>query len=183
MTKTTIPDFLTHLPVHKGYPVPFFAALVDGVPDFRFLDHNKQMMCLAQGLCAICGKPRETLLEGWVISGPMGLTNMVSTDPPMHEQCARYSLKVCPHLAIEKADRRETKLPDGIFSSAGMIKEKPSHLYLVRMRVHTYLKNQHVFLYRPFNWEVYAYENGVLKLNGINEQPVQKIQEESKGKG
>src|SRR5690348_95410 len=100
-----IPERCKKLKVdHRGYPIPYFVSYVDGKPDFRLLDSEKQEICVKYHKCAICG---EKLTEGayFFIGGIMTATNEVSTDPPMHRECAEWSLQICPHLYYEKADR------------------------------------------------------------------------------
>jgi hypothetical protein len=55
-TAPEIPDFLAHLPTHRGLPVPFSQAWFDGKPDFRTIDPDKTILCVLKTLCAICGR-------------------------------------------------------------------------------------------------------------------------------
>lgn len=108
MRKIEIPKFLSHLKVDdRGYPIPFFVGYVDGKPEFRLLDAKKQLLCFDKNLCGVCGLKLHKD-GGFFISGPMGVRNRIATDPPLHRDCAEYSMKFCPHLYFEKADRRET---------------------------------------------------------------------------
>src|SRR6266478_6124981 len=38
-----VPDFLGHLEVFNGYPVPFVQMWIDGKPDFRVIDPEKSL--------------------------------------------------------------------------------------------------------------------------------------------
>lgn len=126
MNHFTIPKELSHLRLDdRGYPIPFFAPIVNGKPNFRFQDPMKQLYCMDAGICPICGKK---LFKDfcYIISGPMGLKNRVSSDAAMHRYCAEFSMTACPHLYFQKAQRKE----DGV--SPFLIKEKPNQLFLVK---------------------------------------------------
>lgn len=99
----TIPDFLSHLPVFAGMPVPFTVFWHDGKPDFRVTDINKRLECYGDSLCAICGR---TMLgaQFWFIGGPASMDSGMFTDGPMHKNCAEYSIKVCPFLAGKRTE-------------------------------------------------------------------------------
>ncbi len=51
-----IPEFLAHLKIYGGYPVPFTQLWASGVPDFRAVDLEHCARCLRDKLCAICGR-------------------------------------------------------------------------------------------------------------------------------
>src|SRR6266849_8195457 len=92
----TIPDHLSHLPVWHELPVPFTVMWIDGVPDFRIVDHEKKHRCVMERLCAICGKRMYTF---WFVGGPLSLEESnLFMDPAQHEQCARYAIQTCPFL-------------------------------------------------------------------------------------
>jgi hypothetical protein len=167
MQKFDIPDFLKHLPIDsRGYPIPFFVTMVKGKPDFRLLDGKKQRRAFFNNLCGICGK--ELFAIAYSISGPLGLRNAVSQDPLMHLECAQFSLKVCPHLHFEKADRRETgDLYKKVMNDKEqdfLVKEKPKELYLVTAMNWVILDLGSSFLYKfdVKGYEKYHYENGTL---------------------
>jgi hypothetical protein len=167
----SIPKELAHLKIdERGYPIPFFVAKIEGKPDFRILDAKKQLLSADQKLCAICGRK---LAKDYVyfISGPMGVQNCVSSDPPMHRVCAEYSLQVCPHLYYEKAERNERgelyqKLKDGK-SADFLIPDKPSVFHMVRANKWEFKRTQGVnlFHFRVASFETYSYENGHLLKN------------------
>ena len=106
--KTVIPDFLAHLPVHRGLPVPFTAMWVNGEPDFRVVDFPKRLSCVNERLCAICGR---TLGEyAWFIGGPKSLeVSHLFMDPPQHEHCARFAIATCPFLNGTVTETNRTK--------------------------------------------------------------------------
>ena len=57
----------------------------------------------------------------------MGLINAVVSDEPLHEDCARFSLRYCPHLHYEKSERR----PGPAQALPTQAHEKPDRLYLI----------------------------------------------------
>jgi hypothetical protein len=80
----------------RGYPVPYFVAWVDGKPDFRIADARAHLNCIQEKLCWICGQKLGKHLA--FVIGSMCVVNRVSAEPPMHRDCALYSVQVCPFL-------------------------------------------------------------------------------------
>lgn len=176
MRKITIPKFLSHLPVDgRGYPIPFFVAMPGGKPDFRLLDERKQLTCIKHHLCSICGKQlfKSTY---YFISGPYGVNNRIATDPPMHLECAEYSMETCPHLLLQKAERRdrddlmvelEKNNPQ---HAANKQIPKPDKLYLVKARnykVEIQTGNSAKMLrFTPTALWEYEYRDGILVKTG-----------------
>lgn len=97
-----IPEQMMHLPKdRRGYPVPF-NALIDrnGQPHFAINPEEKRQAILRNDLCSICGKK---LLRGrWMVGGPASAFHKdgAYNDPPVHHECGRYALQVCPYLAM-----------------------------------------------------------------------------------
>lgn len=116
----------------RGYPVfvcvtPAGGVPEDGVVDFRLLNLDHHVRCARQSLCAICG--RRLHRDYVFIGGPMCCQNRVFGDGPMHEQCARYALAVCPYLT--NAHREYSQTPsEGSFHDPNVILEKPERLLL-----------------------------------------------------
>ena len=115
VTKTTIPT-----PPHaikdsyKGYPIPYSIAWKDGVPQFQYVDPDKLRSILKIGLCGICGNVLRSGIKAWIAGVSVLTRRLWYGDPPMHQECAEYSLKVCPYLSHERV-REETEegtLPD-----------------------------------------------------------------------
>lgn len=127
-----IPDRLKSLKVDpRGYPIPFFIPIdKDGKPDFKYMDARKQMICVKYKVCMICGQPLNKN-EFYYISGPVGLKNKVASDPAMHEECAKFSLEICPHMLFQKAKRTSEDQPEvkDIFMDT-----KPDQVFLVGAR-------------------------------------------------
>jgi hypothetical protein len=108
---TPMPPRIARLPRSaNGYPVPWFVAWYDGVPDFRVIDREKYRPALRESRCWLCGD-RLGAYKTFPI-GPMCAVNRISSEPPSHLDCATYAARVCPFLARPHAKRRETGLPD-----------------------------------------------------------------------
>lgn len=105
-----MPDGISRLPVDRGYPVPFFAAVIDGKPDIRRVSAAKFHRCIKERLCWLCG---EGLGEEVTFVLPVeALQAGKWTEPPCHLECARYAMAVCPFiLNPERAYRSGTKCP------------------------------------------------------------------------
>lgn len=166
MPNVHIPSFLKHLKINdKGYPIPFFVAYVDGKPDFRLLDPKKQHYCIHQKLCAICGK-KLFKDSYYFISGPIGYTNGVSTDPAMHRECAEYSINVCPHLHFEKSERRDKGIEHLKNEQDCMLEQKPPMILLVKAHKFKDFRNPAnegtLIRFIPASYEIFVYENGLL---------------------
>lgn len=162
-----IPKELSHLKIDsRGYPVPYFVSWIDGKPEFRYLDPERLYMIFDRKVCHICGTklPSDYV---YFISGPMGLQNRISSDAGMHRVCAEFSLKACPHLYLQKAERRENdELGKEIASQPSvLIKEKPPVVILVKASKWKQAKHDgQIFLkYTPHSWEIFHYVNGKLE--------------------
>lgn len=163
MKKIEIPKFLEHLPTDKrGYPIPYFVPIVNGVPEFKYADNNKHLEALKHKKCCICGKKLFNK-SYWFISGPMGFENGVDSHSPMHEECARFSLKVCPHLFYEHSERKT----DDNSGSINQIRQKPSLFFLSKAdkfkAVKDFSSNATFVKFRKKYWETYEYFEGRLK--------------------
>lgn len=130
MTKTTtailraglppLPDHMKALRVDdRGYPVPWFVAWIDGIPDFRVADSAKAEKARRFSQCWICGN-RLGVWKSFVI-GPMCAVNRVTSEPPCHWDCAEFSALACPFLTLPKAQRRDTNMPADVVDPAGMM--------------------------------------------------------------
>lgn len=105
-----IPVRMEHLPRRGRYVVGYMFGVDDkGVPDFTVLDDVKIIECVTKHRCGLCGRE----LDYWIafVGGPLSVKNRAFSDPPMHEECARYALSVCPFLlgqsGYAKRDARE----------------------------------------------------------------------------
>lgn len=158
----TIPPIMKELKLDdRGYPIPFFVPIVNGKPDFRYQDPKKQILCVERKLCSICGKKLYDK-SYWFISGPKGLQNRTSSDAPMHEDCARFSMESCPHLIFQKSERRS----DETLASISQIRQKPTELFLVKSDKFDFIKGikEKIIQFRVVRVEPYVYqENRLVK--------------------
>jgi len=109
--RTACMDFLKDVPIpfnllkndrdRRGFPIPYVVYRdTAGVPHFTVDDVDKLQTALSKKLCGLCGKPLK-LGQMWLIGGvnSMFLDDGMFTVPPGHEECARYSIQICPFLA------------------------------------------------------------------------------------
>lgn len=111
-----IPNRMQGLPIdHRGYPIPWFVAMVNGKPEFRLGDSRKLILAVSFKACWVCGKRlkylRKDRYEMVFVAGPMAAMNRVTAEPPAHPECAEFSVKACPFLLNPSAVRREANLP------------------------------------------------------------------------
>lgn len=163
-----IPKELAHLKLdERGYPIPYFARITDGKPNFRFQDDGKREIAVKRRLCGICGRklPKDYCYN---ITGPQGLKNRVASDAFMHRVCAEFAMRVCPHIYFEKAERKEDTMPY-------MTGDKPAEIYLVKVSSWKGFMeeiprsvgsqdtmNVRLLRYTPVSWEKYVYVDNVL---------------------
>jgi hypothetical protein len=107
----------------RGLPIPFIVYRdTKGVPHFTVDDVNKLDIVLSKKLCGLCGQPLK-LGQMWLIGGPASLflDNGIFTTPPAHEECAHYSIQVCPFLAAQnysKLIEDKTLKPEAVHDTA-----------------------------------------------------------------
>ena len=119
---------IARLPVHRGYPVPWFVAWVDesgsplargeGEPDFRVIAPDAIESAYYKALCWVCGEFRGRYAA--FVAGPMCAVNRTVSEPPSHPECAGWSACACPFLTRPHARRREAGLPEGTVDPAGI---------------------------------------------------------------
>lgn len=101
-----MPVRIAALPVDaRGYPVPFFAAVVDGQADFRISDPQKWEAAVRGELCWLCGQ-KLGRFRSFVI-GPMCAITRTTPEPATHLDCAEWSVKACPFLSRPNMERRK----------------------------------------------------------------------------
>lgn len=92
------------LKIQNGLPVPFTALkLKDGTYSFFLSDKDMVRHCLKGDLCSLCG---QKLLRGRWFVGDAAMAfhpNGLYSDLPMHEECMKYALQVCPYLCLPNA--------------------------------------------------------------------------------
>lgn len=125
---------IARLPVHRGYPVPWFVAWLgpdgaplergEGEPDFRVVAPGAITDAYVNQLCWICGEPRRQYAS--FVVGPMCAINRTSSEPPSHPECAGWAACACPFLVRPHARRRDADLPEDAIEPAGiMLKRNP----------------------------------------------------------
>jgi ferredoxin len=107
----------------RGYPVPFFVAwMEDDRPEFRATSPHNMQIALERNLCWVCGQPR--LDSDVFVIGSMCGVNRVSSEPPSHSECARWSVRACPFLRRPKMVRRKGDGMPEEFTGAGIFIER-----------------------------------------------------------
>lgn len=92
---------------HRGYPVPHFTPVFNGIPDFVAADPRKITKCHRQRRCWICGQ-RMGRMNAFVI-GPMCSVNRISIEPPSHPECADFATIACPFMSRPLAKRAHSE--------------------------------------------------------------------------
>jgi len=104
-----MPARIAKLPKNaRGYPVPYFVAWIDGLPDFRLVRPETAREARVRKLCWICGEPLGA--QQTFAIGPMCVVNRNSGEPPSHRQCAEFAVKACPFMLKPNMERREDDL-------------------------------------------------------------------------
>jgi hypothetical protein len=117
---------MQHLPVDekRGFVVPWFVQWINGEPEFRVMDRRKFYQAIEEHLCWVCGRKLRSNRNPFVV-GPMCGVNRVSSEPPSHPACARYSAMACPFLSMPKMRRREDELMATVKVAGIGIKRNP----------------------------------------------------------
>jgi len=158
-----LPKFMAGLEVDKrGFPVPWFVEWIGGEPEFRSMDAKKMVRAINEKRCWVCGN--KLYGEEVYVIGPMCAVNAISSEPPSHRECARYSAMACPFLSKPQMVRRENGLPVPVEqlrdAVAGiMIERNPGATMLWFTRNHRLLPNNNGVLWqlgRPFKVEWYS---------------------------
>lgn len=128
-----LPERIAKLPVHRGYPVPWFVAWLnaeekamprgEGIPDFRVLHPMAATEAWKNQTCWICGEALGSY-KAFVL-GPMCAINRTSAEPPSHRECGIWSAIACPFLTRPQARRREAGLPKHEEAPGVMLRRNP----------------------------------------------------------
>lgn len=109
-----LPHLMSLLPVHRGYPVPWFVEwIIDGKPqpqgvgepDFRVMSRDRYSSAIREHRCWVCGGQMAQRVA--FVIGPMCAVNRTSAEPPAHVRCGLWSARNCPFLARPHARRRD----------------------------------------------------------------------------
>jgi hypothetical protein len=124
-TLPPLPARMKKLPLdHRGFPVPWFVAFIEGKPDFRVIDTPKIGIAIKQRRCWVCGEPLGVHMA--FVIGPMCAVNRVISEPPSHRDCAIFSATACPFLMQPRMRRNEKDLPQDHKEAAGFgLKRNP----------------------------------------------------------
>ena len=114
-----LPARLAHLPISpEGYPVPWFVAWVNGVPDFRCSEASKVVRAVQEDLCFMCGT-RNGAFKVFPI-GPMCAVNRVTSEPPEELPAGRVEVEVAVEVqAVDGPQSR--KRVAGLCDSGGPV--------------------------------------------------------------
>lgn len=105
-----LPPRMRGLPVdHRGYPIPWFVARINGKPDFRVIDPLKFGDAIMWKRCWICGELLGRFKT--FVFGPASAITRYSSEPPSHPDCARFAAQHCPFCANPSAQHRTKSLP------------------------------------------------------------------------
>jgi hypothetical protein len=134
MTEPRFPDAplrIQQLPLdHRGFPVPYFVAWIDGKPDHRIADADKFIEAVQKKRCWICGQGLSREPYAFLL-GPMCVITRTVSEPPSHRECAEFSARACPFLSIPPKGRRDDHLPAAIKEPAGIsLKRNPGVIAL-----------------------------------------------------
>ena len=124
-----MPKQIAALPVHRGFPVPWFVAWLGGVPDFRVIDTPKFDRAIRQRRCMVCG--RKLAREFAFPLGPMCAINLTSSEAPSCVECVDWSARACPFLSRPQMVRRKNDLPEHHRDAAGIGIERNPGVTLV----------------------------------------------------
>lgn len=106
-----IPRALRDRPTYHGMAVPA-NVMIDarGVPDFATIDEVMAARLIGIQHCALCAKRMRSPFA--FIGGPQSIERSLFRDGPMHEECARYAMSVCPF--VTGAHRQYRRLGVGV---------------------------------------------------------------------
>lgn len=114
-----MPEGIRRLPISPtGFPVPWFVAWGDGVPDFRAINERKILLAHKRHVCWLCGG-RLGRNFAFVI-GPMCAITRTISEPPSHRACAIYAAQACPFLTNPRARRNSKDLPPDAHAAPGI---------------------------------------------------------------
>jgi hypothetical protein len=114
---------------HRGYTVPWFVEIVDGVPDHRVTSEEKRRDALRGHRCWLCGEKLSHLQT--LTIGPMCCLTRTTSEPGSHYECAQWAVRACPFLTRPHAHRRTAALPEDTHDMPGLgLKRNPGAVAL-----------------------------------------------------
>ena len=130
----TVPQRMRSLPIRRGYPVPWFVAMVDGDYHFPSADARKIIEALNKRLCWVCGQTLGGYLS--FVIGPMCVVNRVTSEPPCHHECAVFSAKACPFLTRPHMKRQKEQAEGATAPPGNFIERNPGAVVVWTTRTH-----------------------------------------------
>jgi hypothetical protein len=106
---------LAKRPTYGGLPIPYIVAIDrnTGRPMFALNNEMTKLECLRERLCAQCGQP--FMGQVCFIGSDEEVELGTFLEPPMHEDCGRYALAICPYLVNPGYVPRKPKVTDPKF--------------------------------------------------------------------
>ncbi|MGR6924584.1 hypothetical protein ACU635_60925 [[Actinomadura] parvosata] len=115
-----VPIRLNTAPTQGGLVIPYITVRHrDGRARFSTNDPRRQLRCLLQARCSVCGQPlgdrrdRSTSLLAAahafvLLMRPSDLIRGYSSEPGLHPECAAYAERACPMLNGSRTHYRHT---------------------------------------------------------------------------
>ncbi|MEV7989566.1 hypothetical protein [Micromonospora sp. NPDC085948] len=98
MPEISIPTSLRHRPTVGGLVVPWITVqMPDGRYRFGAIDAERLQSAFINRLCQICGERMHRLFV--FAMRDVDFERLITHEPAMHAECARYSTTACPMLA------------------------------------------------------------------------------------
>jgi hypothetical protein len=104
-----IPLRMARRPINRrGFPVPWFVTEKDASGDWDFVNLHplRVVEAVRRNVCFLCGDQLGKYMA--FVIGPMCSINRVSSEPPVHKECAEYAVRACPFL-VNPNTRRNAK--------------------------------------------------------------------------
>lgn len=118
-------ELLPDLPVddRRKLPIPYMNRRFDGTWDFLSIYAPAVIKCLNEKLCGICGEPLK--FASAFVGGPLSFQSRVYSDPPFHPECAKASMRLCPHMLISHAKRATERRAGNVITHESATLDKP----------------------------------------------------------
>lgn len=115
MSTPPIPARLAHRPTRSGLAVPYISMEIDGQALLGEVRGIRVAECVVNRLCQACGQKILQRPFVFLVTQQM-LDDGFSPEPPLHPECAAYSIKACPMVAgrmptYSRAERDHTGKP------------------------------------------------------------------------
>lgn len=93
-----------------------------GRPVFAKPHFVRQRRSVAKMLCTVCGNPTSSRDRWWFGHGEFIERHFMTTEAPVHLECAKLSLKLCPHLRNHPTAVRDlSRFPPGYSIMMSMV--------------------------------------------------------------